>query len=197
MTYRIAFIVLFGAAFAVAATHRLRAQQERGTVSEKTENRVLYILLRGGGLLLWGSAIAYMLNPNWLAWATLPLPAVVRWTGAGVAAVGVVLAGAAARAIGSNVTRTVVTRNDHQLVTSGPYRYIRHPLYTAGLLLFVGLGLLAANIVILVLGVLAIVLVTLRLPQEEHHLIERFGDDYRDYMRATGRYLPRIGANRV
>ncbi len=45
MTYRVAFIVLFGAAFAVAATHRLRAQQKRGSVSEKTENRVLYILV--------------------------------------------------------------------------------------------------------------------------------------------------------
>ena len=90
------------------------------------------------------------------------------------------------------MTRTVTIREDHRLVTSGPYRYIRHPLYTMGLLLFSSLSLIAANWFMMLGTVLAFVLVSLRLPKEEAALIEAFGDEYRAYMQRTGRFLPRL-----
>lgn len=61
---------------------------------------------------------------------------------------------------------------------AGPYRWARHPLYTAGTTFFVSLSVLAMLLV--------------RLPKEEGRLIERFGDEYREYMQRTGCFLPRL-----
>jgi protein-S-isoprenylcysteine O-methyltransferase Ste14 len=96
------------------------------------------------------------------------------------------------RSLGSNVSETVLTRDAQRLVTVGPYRWIRHPLYATGGLLFVVTGLLAANAMILALAIVALALiVAVVIPREEAALVGRFGDDYRTYMRHTGRLLPR------
>lgn len=110
-----------------------------------------------------------------------------------MALAGITLALMAARTISSNVTRTVVTRAEHRLVTHGPYRFIRHPLYTAGSMLFIGLGLLSANILILLVWLVAFLLIVVRTPIEEQYLIAAFGNDYETYMQRTGRYLPKLG----
>ena len=86
---------------------------------------------------------------------------------------------------------TVITHEDHELITSGPYRLIRNPLYTAGGLIFSGLGLVAASWFLIGGAVLALVLVRLRLPKEEAQLEDRFGQEYRDYAGRAGRFLPR------
>lgn len=188
--FRIAFAALFLTVLIIAGNYRIRARAARGTVSGKAEGGLLFALLRLGGFAVWVSLLAYMFNPRWMAWSQLPLPAWLRWTGAASVALMIPLVFATYRAIGTNITHTVVTREGHQLVTSGPYRYIRHPLYTAGFLSFVGFGLLAANWFMLAGAFAAIVLITIRLPKEEARLIETFGDEYRDYMRRTGRYFP-------
>jgi protein-S-isoprenylcysteine O-methyltransferase Ste14 len=98
----------------------------------------------------------------------------------------------AQRSLGGNVTKTVVTKQEHRLVMHGPYRWIRHPLYLAGAAFFVALGLMSASwyfFAVLLLGVLPL---TLRTRMEEAALIERFGDEYREYMKCTGSLLPRI-----
>ncbi|MEM6283242.1 MAG: isoprenylcysteine carboxylmethyltransferase family protein [Chloroflexota bacterium] len=145
LLFRLIFAGIFLTAFVGAAVHRASAQMNGGRVSEASENRVLYVLLRGGGLALWLSFFLYIFYPRALAWSLFSLPVALRWFGVGMAAVAVPLAGWAARTIGNNVTRTVITRENHELVTTGPYRYIRHPLYTFGTMLFVGLGLIAAS----------------------------------------------------
>jgi protein-S-isoprenylcysteine O-methyltransferase Ste14 len=95
--------------------------------------------------------------------------------------------------LGRNITDTVAIRKEHTLVTHGPYRWIRHPLYSFGFLLFVGFTLLTANWFIGLTGVCALTLLALRTPIEEAKLIEQFGDAYREYMKRTGRFLPRLG----
>lgn len=95
------------------------------------------------------------------------------------------------RALGRNVSPTVMTHEDHQLVTSGPYRWIRNPLYVAGASIFGGLGLVAASGFLMAGAAAALALVWLRLPREEAELEARFGQAYRDYRERTGRFLPR------
>ena len=56
----------------------------------------------------------------------------------------------------------------------------------------VGEALISANLLLLVLFVLASMLLALRAPLEERMLLKEFGDEYRDYMRRTGRFLPKI-----
>jgi len=94
--------------------------------------------------------------------------------------------------LGKNVTSTVAIRKDHALVTHGPYRWVRHPLYSVGFVAFTGFSLLAANWFILATLLLAFGVLMQRTPIEERRLIERFGDDYLEYMQRTGRYLPRL-----
>ena len=94
--------------------------------------------------------------------------------------------------LGKNLTDTVVTRTEVTLVTHGPYRWVRHPFYVTTALLMASVTVLAANLLIgagslLVLGLLAV-----RTPKEERMLIERFGQQYRDYMAKTGRFFPRF-----
>jgi protein-S-isoprenylcysteine O-methyltransferase Ste14 len=79
------------------------------------------------------------------------------------------------------------------LVTSGPYRRIRHPIYTAFLLILGAPLLLSANWLIggawLAMTILE---VTTRIRIEEAMMLSRFGDQYRAYMATTGRLLPRV-----
>lgn len=76
---------------------------------------------------------------------------------------------------------------------TGPYRWVRHPLYTTGGTLLIGVGLMAANWFILLFALLAVGLTFLVVvPLEEEALIARIGDAYREYMGRTGRLLPRL-----
>ncbi len=84
---------------------------------------------------------------------------------------------------------------DQQLVTWGPYRYVRHPSYLGCMLMFSGLFLVWLNLIALapIVGIPGYV--TLAKPEEEL-LIFRFGQMYRDYMRSTGRFIPRISSRK-
>jgi protein-S-isoprenylcysteine O-methyltransferase Ste14 len=150
------------------------------------------IVLRIAGFGVWLSIIAYVINPEWLAFAALPLPDWLRWFGFALSLTALPLLFWMFRSLGNNITDTVQTRQHAQLVVRGPYRYIRHPLYSFGALFFIGLMLMAANWLILLLGVVALTLLILRTPNEEAHLVEKFGDEYRTYMSYTPRFIPRF-----
>jgi protein-S-isoprenylcysteine O-methyltransferase Ste14 len=85
--------------------------------------------------------------------------------------------------------------HDQLLVTWGPYRYVRHPSYLGYLLMFSGIFLVWLNIVALIpiLGIPSYV--ALAKPEEEL-LISRFGQNYQEYMRSTGRFIPRVSSER-
>jgi protein-S-isoprenylcysteine O-methyltransferase Ste14 len=100
------------------------------------------------------------------------------------------------RCLGRNLTDTVVTRQEHRLVVDGPYRWIRHPFYDSAALLMLAICLIAANWVLFVIGIAVFCLLVIRTRTEEANLMARFGSSYRTYMERTGRFLPRIGANR-
>ena len=91
--------------------------------------------------------------------------------------------------------KPLLTKADHELVTSGPYQWIRHPLYTTGIALFLALGLIAANWFILLCATVALVAIRLAvIPREERALCERFGAGYKQYMSRTGAMWPKYWA---
>jgi len=94
--------------------------------------------------------------------------------------------------LGKNLTDTVVIRAKATLVTHGPYGWVRHPFYVTAALLMASVTLLTANWLIGVTSLIVLALLVVRTPQEETMLIERFGQQYRDYMAKTGRFIPRI-----
>ena len=100
------------------------------------------------------------------------------------------------RSIGRNISETVLTKATHELVTKGPYRWIRHPLYTTGLILLTGLSLLAANAFIATLVLLiGGLIVGVVIPREEASLVQTFGERYQRYRQHTGRLMPSLHRN--
>lgn len=90
-------------------------------------------------------------------------------------------------------TGEVAVQQDHQVVTSGPYRWVRHPSYTGGILSAIGFGLMLNTwLGALISGVLLIWAYAIRVPREEALLAQHLGDAYRAYMTRTKRFVPFI-----
>ncbi len=88
---------------------------------------------------------------------------------------------------------TLVIREGHQLITSGPYRRVRHPIYLGALLVSFGIAVFAKSGIGFGVMALLVPLIRRRIRIEERLLTEHFGDDYRAYQRRTGMLLPRFG----
>jgi protein-S-isoprenylcysteine O-methyltransferase Ste14 len=176
--------------FPVALFYRIRSQATRERLDRRQEGLFILATLRPIGLATLAALITYLINPAAMAWASFPLPRALRWCGVGIAIAGSALFIWTMHHIGRNITDTVVTREKHALVTSGPYHRVRHPFYVGATLLILGNGLGAANWFILAGGAMAVTLLVMRLRIEEQKLVERFGDEYRDYMKRTRRFVP-------
>src|SRR5437870_1877741 len=184
-TFRIAILVISLMFVPIAVYHRLRSQATGEKLDRWQEGVFIMFPLRIVGVAAWVQLVAYLINPSWMEWASLPLPAWLRWAGAGVAFPAGMLLIWTFGTLGKNLTDTVVTRKVHTLVTSGPYRWVRHPFYVSVALAIVGGSLLAANWLFFVSGVVALTLLVFRTPIEEEKLLARFGDDYREYCQRT------------
>ena len=191
-TFRAVALAIFVSFSLIGMYHRIRAHQPDEKISRKKEGRPIMILLRLFGFAFWIGVIIYLIRPPWMGWSQLPLLPWFRWTGAALGAVCVPLFYWVATSLGKNITDTVVTRREATLVTHGPYHWVRHPLYSVAALFLVALALLLANWFLLLMGILALILIAFRTPIEEAKLIEKFGDEYREYMKRTGRFIPRL-----
>jgi protein-S-isoprenylcysteine O-methyltransferase Ste14 len=192
-SFRVFLLLGFTALVAVTFYHRVRAAGSKESLDRRLEGRFILATLRPVSAVLWSAVIAYLINPNWMAWASIPLPLAVRWMGVCVLASGIGLLAWTLNALGRNFTDTVATRNAHTLVTHGPYRFVRHPFYDVMGLLVLSMAIIAANWFILLTGIAMFGLLALRSTTEEAQLLARFGDVYREYLLTTGRFLPRAG----
>jgi protein-S-isoprenylcysteine O-methyltransferase Ste14 len=189
--FRLILLMGFVLFMPIGIYHRFKA----GTgekLDRRQEGFSIMITLRLVGIAGGLGLIAYLINPAWMAWAAVPLPVWLRWTGVGLALLGGLLLVWMFRTLGPNLTDTVVTRKQHALVTTGPYRWVRHPLYLSVALATFGNSLVATNWFLFVAGCLVFLLLVTRTGKEEENLIARFGDDYRNYMQRTGRFFPRL-----
>ena len=192
--FRILAALIFITSISISIYHRRKADKDTGEkISRKVDGTVLMTMIRIGGLVLWLSPLVYLINPQWMAWSKIGLPEIVRWLGVGFGILCILGIYWLFSSIGNNISPTSATRKEHKLVTSGPYRWVRHPLYTVGASMFISFGMMADNWFIAALGALTFILMAIRTPKEEANLIEKFGDEYREYMKTTGRFLPYLG----
>ncbi len=189
--FRLILLVGFAILLPIGVYHRLKARTGE-KLDRRQEGRFILVTLRLAGIVGWLGIIAYLINPASMAWASVPLSAWLRWTGVGFLAAAGVLFIWTFRSLGKNLTDTVVTRKDHTLVTTGPYRWVRHPIYTSAALMIPASSLVAANWFFFATGCVVFQLLVIRTRKEEENLIARFGDDYRNYMQRTGRFVPRL-----
>lgn len=194
--FRILAAVIFFTGIGISSYFRRKADRDSGEkISRKVDGSLMMNIIRIGGLILWLSPLAYLINPQWMAWSKIGLPEWTRWLGVGTGVLCVFGIYWLFSSIGSGITPTSATRKEHKLVTNGIYRWVRHPLYTIGSSMFVAFGMMADNWFIALLGVPAFIGMAIRTPKEEANLIEKFGDEYREYMKHTGRFLPKVGGS--
>ena len=191
--FRILAALILFTGMGISSYFRRKADRESGEkISRKVDGTPMMTLIRIGGLILWLSPLVYLINPAWMAWSKIGLPDSIRWLGVAIGILCVFGIYWLFSSIGNGITPTSATRKEHQLVTSGPYRWVRHPLYTVGSSMFIAFGMMADIWFIALLGTLAFVAMAIRTPKEEANLIEKFGDEYREYMKRTGRFLPKF-----
>jgi protein-S-isoprenylcysteine O-methyltransferase Ste14 len=187
------FILIFLGVFAVSVYFRARARRLGGTIPRAREGNRFAAARLVLAAPLYLPLVAYLIYPPWMKWASVPLPLWVRWVGVVVGVAMLPCIYWVMVSIGKNVSETYLTKEGHELVQHGPYRWVRHPLYSVATTTIMALGLVAANVYILVVATLAIIgIASLVVPKEEAELIRKFGSQYQEYQKRTGRFLPRV-----
>lgn len=144
-------------------------------------------------LLHFAAILAYVANPPLLRWSAFEVGAPIRRVAILISCLGVAGEIWAAVSLGTSYSPILRVAEKRVLVTAGPYRWIRHPLYAFWLPVMAGWAVAARNWFILVSGtVLILVLMVMRVPREEAMMLEGFGESYRQYIKRTGRFVPRL-----
>ena len=167
------------------------AKFRRATVQEDRSSALDtgLLALNGVGMLV---PILYVFS-SWFDFADYSLPAWLSWIGAALFAAAAVLLWGTHQAMGRNWTPTLGLREEHQLITDGVFRYIRHPMYAAHILWALATPLILTNwIAGFSMLVPQLAQYWLRVKAEEGMMLERFGEQYRQYMERTGRLLPKF-----
>lgn len=160
---------------------------KRATAKEPLLSRVLIVI----GIAL--SAVL-LLAPFWFRGLVneiiVPRNDIAYFTGLLVTVGGIGLAFWARSALGRNWSGRVTVKEDHELVTSGPYRWVRHPIYTGALLAFVGTTLAFGRLGGLVAIAIMLVVFLRKIGLEEKMLDRHFGERYAEYRRKTKALIP-------
>lgn len=139
------------------------------------------------------TTVLYLAWPVAVDWAALPLPVAVRAGGLGVALAGFALLQWAHHTLSRNWSDAPRLMAHQTLTVNGPYRWVRHPIYTAFLLILSTPLLLTANWLVGGLWLASTLIeVYSRIAFEEHLLAETFGTDYHTYAQRTGQLWPRF-----
>ena len=172
-----------------------RGSQSGERISRTREEGLRILLFLWLGTLGTVAGVVYVVAPERIKWASLTMPTWLRWAGAGLASAALPLFLWTHQELGKNWSIALATKERQTLVSSGPYRWVRHPMYTAISAWWLGSFLLSANWVVGVAALGLGLLCAARVGDEEALMIDEFGDQYRSYMKRTGRFLPPMPAH--
>lgn len=193
-SFRIVFAALFAATVGLHYYYLIRGRGKKKAVFPEKTVIVVRALF---GVILIIAIEMYLFGPHMLGRTGFAVPETWRWIGAALSALSLALLYWVHAALGHNYSPELRIRSEQQLVTWGPYRYVRHPMYSSYLLMAIGMGLLSANWLIGLLGLVMIFgLMFLRTPREEEMMMKTFGEHYRRYAHSTGRFFPKLGTFR-
>ncbi len=129
-------------------------------------------------------------GPAWLFDCVVPGGGVRFWISVALVVAGLAFAIWARAVLGGNWSGAVTVKEDHELVKHGPYRYIRHPIYTGFLLALLGTGLAAGRLYGLLAFALALIAVLRKLGVEERFMTQEFGEQYAVYRGTSWTLVP-------
>jgi protein-S-isoprenylcysteine O-methyltransferase Ste14 len=192
LLFRVVFSALWLIFFANVAwvSHSAKGSAGKQTTRHASRLRIAALAL---AVLYFAGALLYALLPGWVMFFSILLPDWFRLVMVGVAALGISFVSWGYWALGKNWAPSVSgVKKDAVLVTTGLYGFVRHPIYSGAFIFLAALTLVAANLLILLPTLALVTLLYASLDEEEAMLIDRFGDEYREYMKRTPRFIPKF-----
>ena len=172
-------------------THRLA-----GLVPEQRLERFMWIV--------WVPLVAAWVSLPFLALvrthALLAMPVFVhqsaayawlRWIAAVCAVICLLLTSVCWSRMGTHWRMDISLKGEEELITDGPFRHVRHPIYALSMLLMICSAVVVPTLPMLVVAIVHLVLNYLKARNEENHLLAVHGDLYRRYLARTGRFFPK------
>ena len=126
----------------------------------------------------------------WLYLQLWPVGFLPFWLGAAVTIAGLLFAVWAREHLGSNWSRSVTIKQGHELITTGPYAVVRHPIYTGVLTGFLGMAIAISQVRGFIVFVLIFLAFWIKLRMEEQWMRSQFGEAYATYAHQTAALVP-------
>ena len=196
--YRLAFFILFILLLAMRVYFMIRIRRSGGRILpdgkaiEREGGRGYFVFRVIIFVALIVFLVMYFAGAKWTNAFLFPLPAWLRWAGFALGIVTVIFWTWVQVTLDTQWSPQLQLTKGHRLITNGPYARIRHPLYAGMCGWFVSLSLLTANWIFVSACVLTFAGLLWRIPREEQMMIETFGDEYKEYMKRTGRFFPKF-----
>ena len=175
---------------------RRKTRRLAGLVPEQRLERFMWIV--------WVPLVAAWITLPYLALARthtlLAMPVFVhesagyvalRWIAAVCALICLLLTSLCWSRMGTHWRMAVSLKGEEELITDGPFRHVRHPIYALSMLLMICSAVVVPTVPMLVVAVVHLVLMQLKARNEENHLLTVHGDAYRRYLARTGRFFPK------
>lgn len=187
--WKIIFVIMGGVCGTlIRMPHMKKYKKTEKIKSKKTSREKFLVFLAAIGMMI--VPLIYVFTP-WLNSFGIGIADWARWSGVVIFGFALFLFWWVHKTLGKNWSPVLEIRKDHKLITEGPYRYIRHPMYTCIWLEVACFWLISSNLVVGIVVLLTwSILYFIRLPDEEKMMIEEFGQEYGNYMKRTKKVIP-------
>jgi protein-S-isoprenylcysteine O-methyltransferase Ste14 len=196
--FRLAFVFLLAGLLAMRFYFMIKVRRSGGRLmpDEKAVaregGRGVLIIRVVGFFALVTFLVMYIIRMPWIDMYSFPLPNWLRWAGFALGVVTVAFWTWTQITLDTQWSAQLQLTKNHHLVTTGPYAWLRHPLYAGMFGWSFALALLTANWIFVAVCLLVFLGLLWRIPREEKMMLEAFGDEYKTYMQRTGRFFPRL-----
>jgi protein-S-isoprenylcysteine O-methyltransferase Ste14 len=196
--FRLGFLILLTLLLAMRVYFMVKVRRSGGRIMPDEQavaregGRGVFILRTVLFVGLIAFLVMYFAGAAWIDAFLFPLPAWLRWAGFTLGVIAVIFWGWTQIHLDTQWSAQLQLTKNHHLVTTGPYAYVRHPLYSGMIGWSVSASLLTANWIFVAVCMLSIAGLVWRVPKEELMMMEAFGDEYKAYMQRTGRFFPKL-----
>ncbi len=160
---------------------------KRSVYRESGAQRLRYwlLLIVAYLLLTRGHRLPYPFNVR-----IIPATAIVQWIAAVLCTAGFAFCLWARATLGRNWSGTITLKEEHELIERGPYRFVRHPIYTGMMAMILATALVSGYLGGIAAVLLAFASFWIKLSAEEKLMLQQFPDQYRSYQRRVKRIIP-------
>jgi protein-S-isoprenylcysteine O-methyltransferase Ste14 len=191
LLFRLLFVGLYGV-FAVIRIYFRTQNLGRESKDEESTMSKEGVFLSVVILSYFSIIFLYLLFPDWIAFAHFDYPVEIRWIGVVLGIVSIVALYWTHVTLGRQYSARLEIQQEHELVQTGVYARVRHPMYTVFISFSLAVAIVSSNWLMIFAGVLIGVGLYLITLTEEKMLTREFGEEYSEYQKRTGRFLPKI-----